>query len=473
MKKFEQLRIVASKIRTSIDEFLHFITLGIWRVRVHDHPIHKSILINILRVIILSFKEFQRDKCQLRASALTYYTLLSIVPIMAMAFGIAKGFGFQERLENLIFEKVAGSPHVMTVLSEQQMEQQEITFKAINYIIDFSKKALNQTSGGFIAGIGVIVLFWAVIKLLGNIEHSFNAIWGVKKDRHIGRKFTDYLSFMLLAPILLLMSSSITVAIKGGVNAIFAKVSVLAGLMPLVEFTLRFTPYLLIWILFSFIYMFMPNTKVKYSSGFVAGIVAGTMFQLVLWGYLAFQVGVAKYNSIYGSFAALPLFLILLQISWVIVLYGAEIAFAYQNVETYEFEVECENASSNFKHLMSLRIMQLIVHRFIAGDSPLTYIDFKKKLEIPARLLRQVLFDLQNANIISEVVGQQSAPSGYLPSLDVHKLSVAYVITALENSGSNQIPVAHTKDMDVISARLSEFAQAIDASPANVLLKDI
>ena len=450
--------------------FLNFITFGIWRIKLDDHPRHTSVLIKILRVIILSFKEFQRDKCQLRASALTYYTLLSIVPLMAMAFGVAKGFGFQQKLENVIYEKlVGGTPDISYVLTEQQSE----ILKVAEKLIEFSKNALDQTSGGFIAGIGIAVLIWAVIKLLGNIELSFNAIWGIKKSRHIGRKFTDYLSFTLLAPILFLMSSSITVVIKSQVTAIFGKIELLGALAPLIENVINFIPFALIWILFSFIYIFMPNTRVRFSSGLIAGIVAGTIFQVVLRMYLYFQIGVSKYNTIYGSFAALPLFLILLQISWVIVLYGAEISFAYQNVETYEFEPDCETASSSFKRLLALRIVELISKRFVAGGLPYSYSELIHAMETPSRLMRQIIYDLQNAKIISEIVPANGDQSGFLPAIDVQNLTIAYVTNTLDRYGSNDIPIARTAEIDSLIKHVNSFREAIKNSPANIPLKDI
>jgi membrane protein len=470
MAEPEKKRSKLDAVKNGLASFLHFITLGIWRIRLDDHPPHTSVLIKSLRVVILSLKEFQRDKCQLRASALTYYTLLSIVPLMAMAFGIAKGFGFQQRLENIIFEKIAGgSADMALVPTEQQNEMLRVAEK----LVEFSKNALEQTSGGFIAGIGIAVLIWAVIKLLGNIELSFNAIWGLKKSRHIGRKFTDYLSFMLLAPILFIMSSSMTVVIKSKVSAIFGQIELLGALAPLVESLLNLTPFVLIWILFSFIYIFMPNTRVRLSSGIIAGIVAGTIFQITLRLYLYFQIGVSKYNTIYGSFAALPLFLILLQISWVIVLYGAEISFAYQNVGTYEFEPDCDTVSSAFKRLVALRIVELISKRFAAGDLPYTYTELSQALEIPSRLLRQLLFDLQNAGLVSEVLPSNGGQPGYLPALDVGKLTIAYVTNALDRYGSNDIPIAHTQEIVELTRHIDTFREAIRLSPANVPLKDI
>ena len=296
------IRVVRSKIT-------NFIKTDIWRIRVRNLPRRKSFFIKQLRILLLAIRGFHGDKCPLQASALTFYSILSVVPVVAMAFGVAKGFGFQKLLEKQLLEKFPGQEEVMM------------------QVVNFALSLLENTKGGMIAGIGVAVLLWTVIKVLSNIERSFNTIWEIKKSRTFGRKFSDYLSIMLISPILVIMSSSVTVFITTQVTLITEKIALLGIFSSLIFFILKLLPYCLVWILFTFIYILMPNTKVNFSSGFIAGVFAGTIFQLAQWAYIYFQVGVAKYNAIYGSFAALPLFLVWLQLSWLIVLLGAEISF--------------------------------------------------------------------------------------------------------------------------------------------------
>ena len=252
-----------------------------------------------------------------------------------------------------------------------------------------------------IAGIGLIVLFWAVIKVLGQIEDSFNDIWGIKEQRTIGRMFSDYLSLMLICPVLIILSSSVTVFVTTQVNLIMEKFSILGVFSPLVFFCLKLLPYCLLWGLFTFCYIFMPNTKVRFSSGLLAGIIAGTIFQVVQWGYITFQIGVVKYNAIYGSFAVLPLFLVWLQLSWLIVLYGAELSFAHQNVDTYEFEPDALQASHRLKTLLSLQIAHHLIKNFTTGEKPLTARQISHELEIPIRFVNEILFELVKSNILS------------------------------------------------------------------------
>jgi len=318
---------------------MQFIKTDIWRMRSRELPRTKYIGIALLRIIILSVQRFDKHDCLFRASALTFYSLLSIVPVLAMAFGLAKGFGFEKALERQLFETFQG--------------QEEVVVR----VMDFARSLLESTKGGVIAGAGLLLLFWTIIRVLGSIENSFNHIWGIKKGRSFSRKISDYLSAMLVCPVLFIVSSMVTVVIKSQVQLVVQKIALLGAISPVIFFTLRLLPYCVIWILFTFVYMFMPNTKIRFASAIFAGIVAGTLYQVFQLAYLSFQIGVAKYNAIYGSFAALPLFLVWLQLSWMIVLFGAELSFAHQHVETYEFEPDCSAVSYSFKRLLTLRVV--------------------------------------------------------------------------------------------------------------------
>ncbi|MCK4859219.1 MAG: YihY/virulence factor BrkB family protein, partial [Candidatus Omnitrophica bacterium] len=337
----------------------------------------------------------------------------------------------------------------------------------------FANQLLKNTKGGLIAGIGVAILFWIVIKVLGNIEESFNDIWGIKHARSIGQKLSDYLSIMLICPILVIMSSSITVFITSQIVLITQKLTLLGAISPLIFALLKLLPYCVIWILFTFIYIFMPNTKVNFRSGLLAGIVAGTIYQIVQFAYINFQIGVAKYNAIYGSFAALPLFLVWLQISWLVVLFGAELSFAYQNVETYEFEPDCLRISHSFKRLLALRIAHLLVKNFSKGEQPLTDFEISHLLEIPIRLVRQILYELAGAGVISELKEQEHKGMTYQPARDIETFTIKYVIDALEQRGSDKIPIAQSRELDKLSECLKTFSGAIEKLPENAALKDI
>jgi membrane protein len=442
--------ILALKAKT-----INFIKTDIWRIRKEDFPRMKYFFIKQLRILLLATRGFAQNQCPLRASALTFYSTLSIVPMVAMAFGIAKGFGYQEILENQLLEKLSGQEEVMI------------------RVVDFAHSLLENTKGGMIVGIGIIVLLWTVIKLLGHIEGSFNDIWEVKKSRSYGRKFSDYLSIMLISPLLIIMSSSATVFITTKITLITEKVALIGILSPVIFFMLKLIPYCLVWILFIFTYILMPNTKVNFSAGFIGGIIAGTIFQVSQLAYILFQVGVAKYNAIYGSFAALPLFLIWMQLSWFIVLFGAEISFSYQYADTYEFEPDRRQISLAFKKLLSLQIAHLVISTFSKGEMPLTASKISRVLEIPIRLVQQLLDELVESGIfsIAEIKGNKEL--AYQPARDINIITINSIIKTLEQKGVDNIPVAQTPELQSLSEVLSTFSAEIEKSPANLLLKDI
>jgi membrane protein len=443
------------ELRDLISNFFSFLRVDIWRMRLADLPFGKSFLIKQLRIIMLALRGYDEDRCLLRASSLTFYTLLSIVPIVAMFFGVAKGFGFEKRLEKEIFAKFPGQEEVL------------------NQVIAFSNSLLEQTQGGIIAGIGMLVLFWSVLKVLGHIEMALNDIWEIKESRSWGRKFSDYLSIMLISPILVLLSGSVTVFITTQVEHITQRVALLGVFSPLISFLLKLMPYVLIWVLFTILYIIMPNTKVNFKAGLVGGVVAGTLYQIAQLAYISFQVGAAKYNAIYGSFAALPLFLMWLQISWWIVLFGAELSFANQNVDTYEYEPDCLNISLGFKKLLTLQVAHLLIRNFFNGEKPLTYSHISNRLAMPVRLVHNIIFDLVESGLVSEIKTKADKEFAYQPARDINLLTIKYVLEALERKGTDTVPVAKTEEYRALSAALKNFSEAMESSPANKLLKDI
>jgi membrane protein len=438
-----------------LDKIIQFLNTDIWRIKARKLPGIKSFWINQLRIFLLAIRGFDEDKCNLRASALTFYSLLSIVPVLAMAFGIAKGFGFQHQLEKLLMEKMPG--------------QEEVVMR----VIAFANSMLANTQGGVIAGVGVGFLFWTVIKVLGNIEESFNDVWGVKKGRTFTRKFSDYLSIMMICPILLIMASSVTVLITAQLTFIVQQLSFLGPLADVLIYALRILPFCVMWALFSFVYIFMPNTEVKIKSGIFAGIIAGTIYQLVQWVYITFQIGVSNYGAIYGSFAAMPLFLMWLQISWVIVLFGAEVSFAEQNVSTYEFEPDSVKASQRFQKLCALCIVHLCVKRFHRGETALEASEIADTLEMPIRLVNLLLFGLTEAGVLSEVKKDNGRNMAYQPARDIDQLSISQVITLLDAHGIEDIPFVVNDDVKKLKTSVSALEKYVQDSPQNLLLKDI
>ncbi len=432
-----------------------FVSTDIWRIRSGELPWVKSVGIKLLRIIILSVRGYDKDHCGFRASALTFYTLLSIVPVVAMAFGIAKGFGFETALEELVYRVFQG--------------QNEVALRVMN----FARSLLENAKGGVIAGVGLLLLFWTIIRVLGNIETSFNQIWGIKKPRSVTRKISDYLAAMFVCPLLFMLSSSVTVMIKSEVALGVQKITLLGAVGPAIFFSLKLLPYCVIWILFSFVYMFMPNAKINFKSGLLAGIVAGTLYQIFQLVYLSFQIGVAKYNAIYGSFAALPLFLVWLQLSWMIVLFGAEISCAHQNVESHEFEPEFSTLSYEHKKLLALLVAHLIVKDFSQGDKPLSAVQIAKRLQVPIRLVAEILQRLAESQVISEIRDNENNEAAYQPARSIDFLTIKYVIDSLEQHGTDHMPVVRSHELDRLTECLKTFGEVIEKLPANVSLKEL
>ena len=389
-----------------IQKIAQFISRDMWRIRARRLPLSKSVSLRALRILVLSFREFDKDKCSLHASALTFFSLLSIVPVFAMAFGIAKGFG----LENMLHERL------------MEMDGQK---EVIQKVIEFSESMLQNTKGGVIAGVGILLLFWSVIQVLQNIEKSFNHIFAVKKERTLARKLADYLTIMLICPILVILSGSLTVFISTQVANIMSHIGQTGQLVgPLMLKLLNFLPYVIFWVLLTFLYLVMPNTRVNKKSAFFGAVVAGTLYQLVQVLYIKSQMVASSLGAVYGSFAALPLFLVWLQLSWQIVLYGAEVAFAHQNEETYEFEDESRNASIYLQKCVGLLLTHACIKNFCSGKKPIEIHEFAHEYEIPVRLAHYATEKLKQAGILTEVEDETKQTELFQPARDVNDMTI-------------------------------------------------
>jgi len=432
-----------------------FLTEDVWRLRQKELPKGKSMGLKALRVVLFAFKGFNEDKCQLSAAALTFWTLFSVVPLFAMAFGIAKGFGLEKLLQERLYEQMQGQEAV------------------IEMIIGFSNRMLETTSGGLIAGIGLGILFFTVIRLLGNIEMSLNEIWGVKEHRNWVRKFSDYLAIMVVCPALLIIVSSLNVFIATKVESITEQLELLNMFSGIIALGLKILPFFVLWNVFSFIYTVMPNTRVNILSGVVGGIAGGTIYQMFQALYLSIQFWFSSYNAVYGSFAALPLFLFWLQTSWLIMLLGAEISFAFQHVDTYEMEPDCLKASERFKKLSVLRITNVVVKAFVAGRAPLSEKQISEMVEIPSRLVKELLYQLYQAGILIEIRNPSTREFSYTPAKDPEILTVGYVLNALDLSGLTDIPIRPSEEIQKLKEMLEAMSEQMQKDLLATPLKAI
>ncbi len=409
------------------------------------------------RILYLSARRYSADQHSQRAVALTYYTLFAVVPVAALVFGIAKGFDLQERLQML--------------LTERFVNQKEV----LEWICQFADTTLRETRGGIVAGAGVIALFWTVMWLATNIEKAFNAIWNLPARKNIFRRFSDYLAILLLTPVILVVMSSAGVLMRSLLSRTLRAFPLFDGIgMHIFSLTVECFPAVLACGIFALIYFLVPNTRVRFSSALLAGVVAGGLYQLLQDGFIYVQSALYRYNTIYGSFAALPLFLIWLQWSWQIALFGAEIGFVSQNACTGLFE------HSDEEHLTSMRLRrtyQLAATRFIyrnfeTGKGATTELELMQQLPLPAIMLESQLAELLEAGVLYRVE-RDDGQTAFAPARSSAGTTVSDIIEQLELHGDNKPDDPTRPAVAPVTRLLGELAAEIAASPLNRKIKDL
>ena len=432
-----------------------FFNVDLWEINLRSLSTFRASCVKLARILVLSVHGFFADKCQLQASALTFYTVFSIVPLAAMVFGIAKGFGLQKKLQ----------ADLNANFSDYQI--------LLDKIYELAEKALAKAQGGALAVIGLVVLFFTVIKVIGNIEHSFNDIWGVKSARSLFRKCGDYTILLIVCPFLLVFSSSATVFINTQVERYVQSGYLWDFIGPITFVFIKFIPFILSWVLFTFIYKTMPNTKVKIFSALFAGVVAGSLFQVLQQYYIVVQLSVSNLGAIYGSFTAVPLFLLWLQLSWLIVLLGAELSFAHQNIDTYECEPYASNTSDTLRQQLLIKVSYLVVKNFISGKAPLSDVFIARACGIPIRESRSILFSLVTAGIVSKVVDNEGEEVGYIPNVPLEKLSISYIWDKVGTVGRNSFPLPEGEKFSTLDNELTALLKDCETSKHNKLIKDL
>lgn len=431
-----------------IKNIIKFTTHDIW-VKSEDEYKSPRIAkwVHQAKILLYTIRGLGKHDVLVRSAALTFYTVMSIVPIAALLFGITKGFGIESRLKEFLYNEFG--------------DYQPL----IDRILEFANAMLERARGGVIAAVGVLVLFWSVMKVFGNIEDSFNNIWDVRKGRNLTRKITDYISVVVAAPLLLIASNSILLQLRAKlININFS----LAG-----EILFTLLSLIMIWILFGLLYKIMPNTNVRTKSAMLAGIFAGTAFQIFQIAYFWIQSGVSKFNAIYGSFAAIPLFLIWIQASWQIVLFGAELSFAYENVKNFEYEKLSENISYDLRRKIMVVVMQEVARHYIKNQGPVSSVVLAKELDLPIRMVRDAVYQLLKAKLIITVNSDDDRVHYYVPASDVHNLTVASVIRSVENTGEGAEILRTNTELRPIEKIIEKFDRMISDSDMDRPLLDL
>lgn len=367
------------------------------------------------RRIVITTRSFISERMGYRASALTYSTLFSIVPLLAIIFAIAKGFGLRELIEVWIRDSFVAQPEI------------------IDTLIGFVNSYLSHKSGGIFLGFGILLLLWTLINLTSTIESAFNQIWQVKRPRSVFRKVTDYTAVFFLLPVFVVVTAGLSIFLYSFVGSLPEDQQILK---PAAVLFVKIVTGLIICLFFVGVFMFMPNTKVKAKSALVAGIPTGLGFQLLQLGYVHSQVWLTSYNAIYGSFAALPLFMLMCQIAWMMTLYGSTLAYVDQNIQNFYYGKDYVSISRRYHDYLCILLTASVCRRFARRESPGTAEELAQENELHIRLVNDILYELCRVHILIEVSNDEKDESPlFVPACDINCLTIPVVFAAVDKLG--------------------------------------
>ena len=421
-------------------------TTSVWNER------KNTTKVKIIKTLNLSVRSFLSADIQSQACAMTYRTVLAIVPALAMLFALGRGFGLQTLLEKELY----------SIFHAQR--------EAISRMLAFVDSYLNQASEGVFVGIGILFLLWTLISLVSSVEDSFNAVWGVKEGRSIWRKITDYTAMLLILPVLLICAGGLNMLLSSTLDAIFH----FKFLTPLVTVILEACSWIFTWLFFTAVYMLIPNVKVKFANAFIAGVLAGTGFLALQWIFVTGQMYVSKYNAIYGSVSFIPLMLIWLQLVWVITLAGAVLCYASQNIFEFDFKEDVDRISLRYREKVIMAVAVVVIRRFADSQPPITVREIIVGYHLPSRLVSNALDALIASGLISKVVidGQKEL-YGYQPAMEVDKITVSLVRDRLEAAGRHGfIPQFDTMFPGIVNT-YNKLTACLDQYAGTVRLVDL
>ena len=404
-------------------------------------------LVQQYRLLFYTARGLVEHGTLVRSAALTFYTLMSLVPILAVVFAVVKGFGLTDGLVENLYGIFPRNPEI------------------VDYIVEFAENALARTQGGVVAAVGLVMLFWAVIRVFGSIESAFNNIWEVKVARSIARQWTDYIAVVMIVPVLWILA-----------NAAGDYVEQLLGLYDKWYFNTlsHLASMVIIWTMFTLLYLIIPNARVRFQSALMAGIVAGTIFLLFQWGYVYVQRWMTSYNAIYGSFAALPLFLIWMQTSWEILLFGGELSFAYQNISRFAEERESLRISYDQRRKVLLAVMILVARNFRDHGGTLSTDTIRERLGLPTRIVNDVLFQLvQAGQLIAVRSGDGERDVAFTPAHDLASTTVYGILEAVERTGQATLDLGQTPELARMNQEVESLKEEVRHSSNNARLSDL
>lgn len=374
----------------------------------------KGYLYAVLKTIILSVRGFFSDRLNLKASGLSYFLLFAIVPILAMTFAITKGFGLDNIIEQALNDTFLGQMNVVPT------------------IMGFVDRYLSTSHGGAFIGIGVVVLLWAVYVFFRNVELAFNSIWNVRQTRSLGRQIANYISILLLIPIFIIVTSGISILLNSAVSDL----TEIEWLMHIQKGFAKLISFVVSWAFFTWMYIAIPNTKVRFISAVIPGVIMGTLFQLLQMLSVTIIVFLGRTSVIYGAFATIPLLLLFLDWSCLMMLIGAEMSFSIQNQENFEYEKELNTVSRRYKDFVMIYLLHVIAKRFEQDKQPLTAHELAKQENLPTRMVSQLLGRLTDVQILREVHIEGREEKTFQPALDTHQMTLGLINERIDCQGA-------------------------------------
>ena len=429
-----------------LQQIREFIQYDLWRQsHMEIHAPKKRWLYRFLQTIILVARGFKDQVLVVRANSLSFALLFAFIPMMALIYAIARGFGFEEIVKSTISSSFLAEANVATVL------------------LEWIERYLETARDGFFLGIGLIVLIWAVYAFFNMLENSFNSIWNVKQSRSFARRMTNYVMTLLLVPVLVVVTSGISIFL----NSTEVLASVLDGIVPIRKFMLRFLPFVATTGVFTWIFIAIPNTKVKFSSAIIPSILMGLLYQVVQALSMYLVVLFTRMSFVYGAFSAIPLVLIWLNVTCWLLLIGAELAFAIQNNDMFAYEKDLKAMSRRYKDYVMLYLLSVIIRRFEAGESPQTAQEMAADNQLPIRLVQQLLSRLEETAIVRRVYIEDEEEHAFIPALDTKSITVEMGIGRISAQGTEEFLQHTPAEMQAFWQR---YQQMIDANHSDDIL---
>lgn len=441
IKKFARF---CEALQIHIAAFVRYCISGVWSDR---RPI---LGVRIIKTINLTVSSFLNRGLQIKSMALTYSTVLALVPMIALLVAIGRGFGLQKSMQEELF---------------RLFPAQE---KAISTALTFVDSYLSSATSGVFVGVGIIVLLWTLVSLLSSIEDAFNSIWYVKETRSLYRKISDYIAICMMIPILMICQSGLSIfmstVIQDNIN--------LPYITPLLNRVLEMAPLFLSWLAFSLSFKLIPNIGVKFRYAAIAGAICAIAFQVIQLLFVNGQIYVSKYNAIYGSFAFLPLLLIWLQLSWMVLLSGCVLTYSLQNVFTFSYMGNSDIISDNAWHNAALVIAAVIAKRFSAGKKPLTEVQLATRYKIPVRLVNDIVCKLEKAKLVYFVKLDEDE-FGISPAMQIEQFSVGDYFRVIDATGNNMAMPDFDLTYSELIAVITPLRKAAYANSSTILLRDL